>query len=384
MFGNALTIGKIRGIEVRVHISWLAIAALVMWSFWSRFRVLRDYDTPSSLAMAVAAAALFFGSILAHELAHALEARHRGLKVAGITLFLFGGVSETKSEAERPKDEFALTAVGPYTSFVLAAAFGLLATGAGEAGLESVADVAGLIGWLNFALGVFNLLPGAPLDGGRILRSIVWRVTGDRRKAMRAATLSGRVIGALILGLGLFQLFFVPGAFVGGLWFAFIGWFLMQAAVMEQLQAGLKDLVEGVAVRRLLPDAPHPLPAGASAQDAARTFLRLDAEHLPVSDDGDVVGVVPLDSVKRIPPEERELTPVSELMRPVASLPSIDIDDEVSGALERLDDGDGLVAVKEGDEVVGLLTARNLLGAVQRMKDLNPAGEPVSANSGRR
>lgn len=370
VFAKALTVGSIRGIAVRVDLSWILIAALVTWSFWSRFGILQGHDGRAALVMAILGAGLFFGSILAHELAHALEARHRGVEVGGITLFLFGGVSETKSDVERPRDEFALTAVGPYTSFVLAAAFGLGATLARGAGLDSVADVAGLLGWLNLALGVFNLLPGAPLDGGRILRAIVWRITGDRRKAIVAATTSGRILGGLILGVGLLQVFFVRGGFVGGLWFVFIGWFLMQAALMEQAQAGVEGLLEGVPVHSVLPEDPHPVPAAASAEEAAEAFLRHEADHLPVRDDRDMVGVVALERIKDVPRDARSRTPVADVMVPVQSLPSIDVDDDLSLALERLDHPDRLLVAKRDDRVVGLLTAHNVMAAAQRMKQL--------------
>lgn len=236
MFGRTYRLGAVRGIDIEVDASWVIIAVLVAWTFWSRFTVVHGHALPAGIPMAVVAAILFFASVLAHELAHSLEAVHRGVEVDGITLFLFGGATRTRFDVERPRDEFALTAVGPFTSLVLAAAFGLVATYAGSFGLTVAADVAGTLAWVNLALTLFNLLPGAPLDGGRILRSIVWAVTDDRGTAVRLASRSGQVLGAGIGALGVFQLFFVPGAAGGGVWFAFIGWFLFGAASGELRQ----------------------------------------------------------------------------------------------------------------------------------------------------
>ena len=226
------TVGRIGGVDIRVDSSWLVIAFLVTWTFWVQFQ--RDRGGAVALVMAVVGAALFFASVLVHELAHALEARHRGIEVRSITLYLFGGATETASEARRPGDEFAVTAVGPWSSLVLGCTFALLAYGADEAGLRAPGQVAGLLASVNLILAFFNLLPGAPLDGGRILDSIVWRVTGDHRRARRVATGAGRVLGSALIAFGFFEAVAVSGGFVGGLWLAFIGWFLFQAATAER------------------------------------------------------------------------------------------------------------------------------------------------------
>ena len=219
------------GVDIRLDNSWLVIAALVTFLFWDTFNERRG--APAAFAMAVAATLLFFGSVLAHEIAHALEARHRGIEVRSITLYLFGGATETASEARRPGDEFAVTAVGPWTSLVLGCGFGLIAFGAGQANLAAAGQVAALLAWSNLALAFFNLLPGAPLDGGRILDSIVWRVTGNHDRARRVATSAGRLLGYALVVLGFFEAVAVSGGFIGGLWLAFIGWFLAQAAAAE-------------------------------------------------------------------------------------------------------------------------------------------------------
>ncbi|MCU1448389.1 MAG: site-2 protease family protein [Acidimicrobiales bacterium] len=227
------TVARIAGVDVRVDRSWFVIAALITWSFWTKL---------DSIVTAVVAAALFFASLLAHELAHALEARHRGIGVRFITLYLIGGATETETEATRPGDEFAVTAVGPWTSLVLGCAFGLVAFGADRVGpsASDVGEVAALLAWVNLLLGFFNLLPGAPLDGGRILDSIVWRVTGDRARARRISTAAGRFLGYALIVLGFAFAVLVSGGVFDGVWLALIGWILSRAATAEGNRAQVR------------------------------------------------------------------------------------------------------------------------------------------------
>jgi Zn-dependent protease/predicted transcriptional regulator len=371
VFKRTVTVAQIRGIDIRIDISWLAIALLITWSFWGRFTLLRDYPGGAALVMAVSAAVLFFGSILFHELAHALEAQHRGVEVAGITLFLFGGVTESKFDVRRPRDEFALTAIGPYSSFVLAAMFGLIAFGADEVGLGALGDVAGTLGWLNFALGLFNLLPGAPLDGGRILRSIVWWITGDRQRSIRAAAWSGRIVGAFILGLGLFQLFFIPGGLVGGLWFAFIGWFLMQAARAELVQSRMQSVLSEMPPRRLMVDPAHQVSDDAPIQAAVEQLYSVPDDHLPVVRGGEVVGSVGVDEVRRVDSMSRHHMSVREVMTPIETLPVIDLRGDAASIIEEMSTSPGVVAAAENGRIVGLVTPERVAAAIRRSQMLD-------------
>jgi Zn-dependent protease len=234
---SARTVLRIGGVDVRVDASWFVIVALVVWTFWSRFDAGRA--TLDALAMALVAAFLFFASVLAHEIAHALEARHRGIEVRSITLYLFGGTTEMASEVRRPGDEFAVTAVGPWTSIVLGCAFGLVAFAADRTAASAVGEVAALLAWVNLVLAFFNLLPGAPLDGGRMLDSIVWRVTGDHARARRVSTGAGRLLGIALVLMGIGGALFVGDAVVEGLWLALIGAFLVVAATAERQRTGV-------------------------------------------------------------------------------------------------------------------------------------------------
>jgi Zn-dependent protease len=370
MVTRGLRVGSVRGIDIRIDVSWLIIAALITWSYWGRITDIYGRGGKVALVMAAIAAALFFASVLVHELAHALEAQHRGIHVGGITLFLFGGVTETRFDVKRPIDEFALTAVGPFSSFVLAAGFGLAATGAREIGWSAVAEVTGLLGWVNLALGVFNLVPGAPLDGGRILRAVVWWVTGDRRRSIVVAGWAGRIVGFLLVALGIIQLLTVPGAFVGGAWLAFIGWFLARAASAEIARATVSDLLAHVPTRRLAIGA-DPVDADATVEELLDRWQSTDApDVLAVGrPGGPIEGAVAFDDVRRTPRRSR----VRSVMIPVDVLPSVDADDDAGAVLDALAERP-IVAIREHGRVCGITTAGRLDAAVHRAQRLHGSG----------
>lgn len=230
LFGS-FRIGRWFGFPIRIDYSWFPVAALVIWTFSTREfpRALPYHPSSTYLAMGTAAALLFFLSVLLHELGHALAGRMRGVTVEHITLFIFGGIAQAREEARRPLDEFLLTAAGPLASFALAGLFhGARLLAEAWYAPAPVVIVLGFLALLNFVLAVFNLIPGFPLDGGRIFRSIVWAVTGDLVRATRWATHGGRLFGGALIALGLFNL--SRGQFISGVWAAFIGWFVVKAA----------------------------------------------------------------------------------------------------------------------------------------------------------
>lgn len=195
--------------------------------------------------MAIVATVLFFASILAHELGHAFEARHRGIRVEGVTLFLFGGVTEMTSHSHRPRDEFAIAAVGPWVSLLCGAVFGLVAAAATtlDPGLgRPISDVAGLLGWLNVALAAFNVIPGAPLDGGRVLRAALWWMLGDRHRAIRITARLGQALGAVLVAFGVWVYASTPSGIIASLWYWVIGIFLIHAARTESRWAKADEI----------------------------------------------------------------------------------------------------------------------------------------------
>ncbi len=374
MLAGAVRIGSIRGIDIRIHSSWIVIAILVAWSFLQQFGSLVGHSPGVAMLMALVATVLFFGSVLAHELAHSLEAQHRGVEVGGITLFLFGGVTETRFDVKRPLDEFALTAVGPFTSFVTAAVFGIVAAYANAARLGPVGEVAGALAWINVALGVFNLLPGAPLDGGRILRSAVWWLTGDRDRAVRIAGRTGQLLGGLIAAVGIFLIFFVPTGLFSGIWLAFIGWFLANAAQQEIVQQEARGVLEGRAIGDLLEDLPRGLPPDATVADAAVALARSPLDIVVIREDDQVTGVVHLRDVAPVPEGERLLIPARRLARPVSQLPSVRVDDEILDVIGRLQSAEILAIQDDGGDVVAIATRRQLLQTLTRAVELRGRG----------
>ena len=228
MFGGSWRLGRFFGIEVRIDRSWVLIALLVTYTMQQRlaFRFF-DPSPTRSVILAIAFALLFFSSVLAHEMAHAVVARRRGIEVHGITLFLFGGATHAKVDSRRPQDELIVSLVGPLTSLVLGGLFLLLAGPLGSP-TEPIGWVVGYLGAVNILLTVFNMLPGFPLDGGRVLRALVWRATGSFERATRVASIAGQIVGSLLIAGGIAWL--VAGEPIGAIWFASIGWFLAQAA----------------------------------------------------------------------------------------------------------------------------------------------------------
>jgi Zn-dependent protease len=237
MFPSALRVARLHGVDIRIDPSWILVALLVVGSFHLRF-VTSAWTVTASLLMAVFGTLGFFGSVLAHELGHAFEARHRGMEVHGITLFLFGGVTEMHMHDHRPRDEFAVAAIGPYTSLVLAAVLGLITAGIDWylTGLAAVSAVTGLLAWLNLGLTLFNIVPGAPLDGGRVLRAGLWAITGDRIRAMALAARAGQMVAVVLLG-GAVWVFGRPGGVILAVWLSAIGLFLLKGATSEHRHA---------------------------------------------------------------------------------------------------------------------------------------------------
>ena len=270
MPSRTFRIATIRDIDVAVAPSWLLIAALIVWGYQ---RFFADRGLAVAVAMSAAVAVLFTLSVLLHELAHALEARHRGIEVGGITLFLLGGATALHDPDRRAADEFAVAGVGPWSNVVLAALFGLLAVYTGSWELDAVAEVLGLLGWLNLGLAAFNLIPGAPLDGGRVLRAGVWALTGSRHRSTVVAAWSGIALGAALVGWALW-LVGVRNAVWLGLWVGVIGAYVLRAARGELARGRLAVWLTALTAAEVAPpvevdgDLPSDLPevpAGASA-----------------------------------------------------------------------------------------------------------------------
>jgi Zn-dependent protease/CBS domain-containing protein len=361
--GN-ISLGRIGGVEVRINWSWLVIFALIVWT-------LADGVFPSTnpglsgnthLAMAIVAALLFVVSILLHELGHAWEARREGLEVDGITLWLFGGVSQFKGGFPSAGAEFRIAIAGPLVSLVLGVVFVLIAI----AGLPSAVDgVAAWLGYINLALLVFNLIPALPLDGGRVLRAALWQSKGDLAWATRVGTDIGRVFGYLFIGLGL-AMFIFQGSFSGA-WLAFIGWFLLQAATAEARYIATEAALHGLRVRDLMVRDPvtvdGDLTVGQFMDEVARSRR---FTTYPVVDRERPIGLLAFGSVAALPRSEWDSRRVREAMLSLDRVPQLTEDETAIDALTALSSptsNRGLVV--ENGHLAGLLSITDLTRALE-------------------
>ncbi|HMI28127.1 MAG TPA: site-2 protease family protein [Gaiellaceae bacterium] len=372
MLSGNISLGRIGGVEVRINWSWLVIFALIVWS-------LADGVFPSTnpglsgnthLAMAIVAAVLFLVSILLHELGHAWAARREGLEVDGITLWLFGGVSQFKGGFPSAGAEFRIAIAGPLVSLVLGVVFVLIAI----AGLPSAVDgVAAWLGYINLALLVFNLIPALPLDGGRVLRAALWRSKGDLGWATRIGTDIGRVFGYLFIGLGL-AMFIFQGSFSGA-WLAFIGWFLLQAATAEARYIATEAALHGLRVRDLMVRDPVTVDGdftvGQFMDEVARSRR---FTTYPVVDGGHPIGLLAFGSVAALPRSEWDSRRVRDAMLPLERVPQLTEDETAIDALTALSSptlNRGLVV--ENGHLAGLLSITDLTRALELRRSLQPS-----------
>jgi Zn-dependent protease/predicted transcriptional regulator len=352
-------IGRIGGIDIRIDPSWPIIALLITFNLWAQFADRARFTGTSMLVsflLAFATSALFFLSVLAHELAHAGVCRLRGIPVAGITLIFFGGATEAKIESRGPADEFLVTGAGPLTSIAVGGLFlGLRAvgTGGGESDIEIMLRY---LGGVNILLGLFNLLPGFPLDGGRLLRSVVWRVTGSLARATRVAARCGQVVGGLMIAAGL--AFTLRTSEITYLWTALIGWFLFRAASEALVDTERRLMMERTMVSEVMAPPPPTIPADLSVGEAVDRYLEgHDGEAFPVIDDGRVAGLVSLRTVDGVASDR----PVRDAMVDTGGAIEAAPDDRLDRVTAQLGESRGqAVLVMDGGRLVGVIEPEDL------------------------
>jgi Zn-dependent protease len=366
-------IGRVAGIDILVHWSWVLIFGLLTWSL-AEGLFLHDYPnwTRAEAWFAGAVTSLvLFASILLHELSHSLVARRQGMSVRSITLFIFGGVSAIGEEPRQPGQEFSMAAVGPLTSFALAGLFGL----ASLVLRGGVGTAAGYLAFINVLLGAFNLLPGFPLDGGRVLRSIAWARTGSMMRATRIASFSGEAVAFLLMAGGAVAFFL--GDLIPGVWFFVIGWFLLSQARASYRQLAARHALSGFNVGSALSRNFDPVrPEISLASFLSDHVLVSHRQSYPVLSDGRLLGVISLPDLKRFPRDEWHERMVSEAMTPqerlVAALPS----DDLMGAAERMaeEDLEQLPVVEDG-RFIGFVTRSEIVQLIRLGDDLG--GSPI-------
>jgi Zn-dependent protease/predicted transcriptional regulator len=372
MFGTSWRVGRIAGIEVRVDSSWVVIALLITYSMYLRTSVLYpELSGGGAVALGILATVLFFGSVLVHELAHALVAQARGIRVQDITLFLFGGATRAKVESRGPGDEFLIALVGPLTSGLLAGLFGIVAGLGRDLLSRPLAGTFGYLAWTNLLLAGFNLVPGFPLDGGRLLRAAIWKATGSLGRATRVASVAGQVVGWLLVAAGVAWL--LAGDLAGGIWFAFIGWFLVQAARSSYQDLQLQQLLGGVEAEDVMAANLLRVPPELSLQEAVDDyFMRYDHSAFPVDEQGRTIGLLTLRGVRRVPREQWPTRRVRDHMVPLGDQVVVAPDARMDGVVGKLQDGEtGRVLVAQDGEVIGIITPSDLTRWLRRWRTLD-------------
>lgn len=383
---SGFRIARLFGIDVNVDWSWVFIFVLVTWNLSTLFGQFHsDWGTAMRWGLGVAAALVFFVSVLAHELAHSLVAKSRGIPVRSITLFLFGGVSNIRSEPESPQAEFLMAIVGPLTSIVLGIGLVVAAsavsgpfTGLGSSPgrvIGQMGPLGTLLAWLgsiNVSLGIFNLIPGFPLDGGRVLRSILWAATDNLRRATRWASWVGHVIAWAMILAGIAMVFGIQipllgSGLISGLWLAFIGWFLNSATSQSYQRVVIRDILEGVPVERMMHAGPPTVPADITVGTLVHEHIMQEGDcGFPVMQGDRLVGLVTLEDVRKIPRDAWESTSVHEIMTPADDLVTVSPDEDASDMMNTLMERDvrQLPVIRDG-QVVGCVRRQDIMKWLQ-------------------
>lgn len=369
---GSFRIGKIAGIDIFIHVSWLIIIVLLTWSLatgW--FAVLYPgWSTITYWVVSFIAALLLFVAVLLHELAHSLVARARGLQVKNITLFIFGGVSNIEQEPQTPGVEFQMAFVGPLTSLVIGGVAYLLLLALGN-NTSPLAAILRYLAVTNILLGIFNLIPGFPLDGGRVLRSIVWKLSGSLRTATRITTLVGEVIAYLFILLGIWLFF--GGNLLDGIWLGFIGWFLLSAAQSANTQSMLQSMLKGVTVGEVMNPSPLTVPANISLQKLVDDyFLPRGLRSAMVMQNDQLVGLITLGDIRSVPREQWSQVPVGHVMIPVNKLHVVSPQQNLNDVLPLMAgrDVNQLPVVQDG-RLVGVLSRDAIMRYLEVRRSLD-------------
>lgn len=372
---SQIKIGTVFGVELGLHYSWLVIALLIVFSLVAQFHSVNpDWSQALIWNIAIITGVLFFACLFAHELSHALVAKARGIPIHKITLFLLGGMAQIEREPSDPKTEFWMAIVGPITSgvlglilFALAYAFGWVPD------TNPVTPGTALLVWLgyiNVLLAAFNMIPGFPLDGGRVLRAILWWTMGSAERSTRAAARVGQVIAVLFIGYGILRFF--QGAGLGGLWLAFIGWFLLQAASASYLQVQTGVLLSGLQARDLMSNDCNLVAPDITLQDFVHEqLMRTGRRCFLVMQDGRLVGLITPNEIRGIDPQNWPLKRVRDVMRPAEQIHFVSPETPASEAIEIMgrENIHQLPVMSQG-KVVGIVTRAHILQVLRSRSEL--------------
>jgi Zn-dependent protease/predicted transcriptional regulator len=371
----SLKLGRLFGVEIGLHYSWFIIAVLITLSLVAQFSATDATWGPVVVwTAATLTSILFFASIVVHELAHALAARGFGLPVRTITLFALGGLAQMDKEADTAASEFWIAIAGPITSLIIGIVCLAGAWTLGWSVEHGAADVTsamlGWLGYINIALAVFNMIPGYPLDGGRVLRAVLWRASGDADRATRQAARTGQFVALVFIFIGLVRFF--GGAGIGGLWIAFIGWFLLQASQASYARVAVFSALEGVRVADLMDR--HCVTV--DANDPVQAFvddiiLRSGQRCALVLRGGTVVGLVTPHEAKQVDRLEWAVTPIGRVMRPLDTLKVVSPATPVSDAFAIMSrENINQLPVMSGHDLQGIITRAHILELLHARAEL--------------
>lgn len=372
--GNSIKIGRIFGVDVGIHWSWIFIFLIVTWSFATGVldHFYPEWSATQRWIAGGIVSGVFFLSVLAHEMSHAIVSNRSGIPVQNITLFVFGGVASLSREPDEPGKEFRIAVVGPVTSLAIGALFALgwlvlLPVDDGFAGISAN------LALINASLAVFNMLPGFPLDGGRVFRSIVWARNRDRLKATRLASRVGEWIAYGIMAIGV--VYMLVGGLFSGLWFLFIGFFLRNASTSAYEQMAVENALSGIAVSDVMRrDFPRVPPDMSVEQLVQQGVLRTHARSFAVMAAGDFAGLITLTDVRKLPPEEWTATSVYRAMTPATRLHTVAPSQCLADVLSMMAEHDvNQLPVVQGRELVGMLDRGDVMRYIQVRRDLGDA-----------
>jgi Zn-dependent protease/predicted transcriptional regulator len=365
---EGIQIGKIYGIPIFINPNWFFIFALISYSFVSQYDALHlDLPTARLWGLGLITSLLFFGSLVFHEMAHSVIAKHYKIPVASITLFVFGGVARIGRDPSRAIEEFNIGVAGPVSSFLLAGGFWFVARSAGSNLI--LHTLAGSLAWLNFSLALFNLLPGFPLDGGRIFRAIVWGWTKDYSRSTRIAARSGQIVAYGMIALGVVMAvngYMNHGDIIGGMWLGFIGWFLLTAAQQSRAQADARGALEGLRVADIMTADLPTIGREISLEDYAREMVRTGRRaHLVVAHE-QLVGLMTAEALQSVPQTDWDVTSVQAVMLPKQKLHWAAPEEPALSLLDRMRNvGMQQMPVIAGGNVVGIVTRDSIVHVLQ-------------------
>ncbi len=379
MTRHNIPLGRVLGISIGLDYSWFLIFALLTWMLGGTYypAEFKNWSPPLYWVVGAVTAMMLFACVLFHELGHSVVALRYKIPVRSITLFIFGGVAQIGSEPPSAIAEFLIAIAGPLASLFLAIIF--YAIQPLVAGIESLLGLAKYLAYINLALALFNLIPGYPLDGGRVFRAIVWAVTKNMNRATLIAATVGRFFGFLFIFYGVWQL--LSGNLGGGLWIAFIGWFLDNAAALQMQQVMFQGLMAGHTVSQVMSSRCAVVPEGLTLQQLVDEHILGSGKRCLLVNRGEkTVGLMTLHRIKEVPRPDWATTSAARVMIPWEQLKRTSPDTALWAALQQMDrDGVNQLPVMRDDNVIGMLSREDVISFLRTIRELGNEGDPTSS-----